>query len=632
VFGYVSWLISVVSGVFALQSERTFGAQQSPYALPLWQRIIIMLAELLVMTVFVVTGRWALRRAKRHLAPVLRSLNELPADQRIVLFLRSFSDDQGFAHQQLGKRNQPYLATTRTEEEQLAYAVRPFGRMVALGRPGDPLPQAGAARHYASDGGWRDQVHSGLDRSELVLLACGGGRSLRWEVEQVIAHGRPDRLVLVLTRDVKKYQKFRDSLGELFPKGLPDYRPVKLPEGVTDVYTRAAVWFEEDWTPHLEHAAKLRDGDFVKERLLVTTRQWVQTTFPLAIRQVYERAGVPWPGLENAPTARPRQLKAGLAVFAVCWAVLAVWLLPPLWTSALPVGLALTVVGLAVPGYAFYRTWQGGTFAYRTMLSIATASIAALLVFGALIAGGDTTRLVLSLLLAAGMVVGMVLLRRKEVGAWITTRLLDSPWVRRGAKFGKQQIIAGATAAAALLAVIGSAGYWLFGMAKASDTPMRTLVDLESGCYGSGGRRYFPQNDAYGGSGPHPIAVFLDDTSGNPNPLDASSSDGQDQPDYWNWDRGDLHRVQLIACLGEVEDGQFVTDCRFTSDTVPQYSGVYAVTVYEARTGREVGTERIAGDGKPDCPDMVFTEDKNPLLYTQPDITELHNLLAKYVE
>ncbi|HSZ29506.1 MAG TPA: hypothetical protein VK784_07100, partial [Pseudonocardiaceae bacterium] len=342
--------------------------------------------------------------------------------------------------------------------------------------------------------------------------------------------------------------------------------------------------------------------------------------------------GVPWPGLEDAPTTPPWQLNAGLAVFAVCWAVLAVWLLPPLWTNTLPVGLALTVIGLAVPSYALYRTWQGGAFGYWTVLFLATVSLALLLVVGALIADGDTTRLVLSLLLAAGMVVSAVLLRRKEVGAWITTRLLDSPWVRGGVNIGKRQIVTGAVAVAVFLAVVGSAGYWLFGMPKENDKPLWTRGDLESGCYGSGGRRYFPQNDAYGGSGPHPIAVFVDDNPGSPSSLDASLGDEQDHPDYWNGDRGDPHRVQLIACLDEAEDGQFVTDCRFTSGTIPQYSRIYDVTVYEARTGRKVGTERIAGDGKPDCPYMVFTEDKSPRLYTKPDFTEFRNLLAKYVE
>ncbi|HEX3779243.1 MAG TPA: hypothetical protein VHX38_06225 [Pseudonocardiaceae bacterium] len=340
---------------------------------------------------------------------------------------------------------------------------------------------------------------------------------------------------------------------------------------------------------------------------------------------------MPWPGLENAPANRPGQLYAGLAVFIACWALLATWIIPPLWTNLLPVGLALAVIGLGAPGYAIYRTWQGGTFAHRTIQVIETVSIAGLLVGGALIADGDTTRIVRSLLLAAGMVVSGSLLRRKEVRVWITTRTLDSPWVRRGAKFGKQQIIAGSVVAAAFLAIVGSAGYWLFGMAKASGTPPHTVSDLESGCNGSGGRRYFPQNDAYAGSGPHPIEVFIDDAAGYPEPLDPSPDDEQDLPGYWNPDSGDLWRVQLIACLDEVEDGRFVTDCRFTGNSMPQYSGVYDVTVYEARTGREVGTEQIAGDGKPDCPDMVFTEDTNPKLYTQPDSAELRDLLATYV-
>ncbi|SFM56292.1 hypothetical protein SAMN05421805_101715 [Saccharopolyspora antimicrobica] len=135
----------------------------------------------------------------------------------------------------------------------MARSVAPFGRMVALGKPGDRLPRTGAERAYATDEQWQDEILAALDRANLVLLAAGPGQSLEWEVRQVVARGAPGRLAVVITRDQHQYEDFRNSVGHLFPKGLPEHPPVRIRGKLfRSRYVRALIWFEPDWTPHLQ--------------------------------------------------------------------------------------------------------------------------------------------------------------------------------------------------------------------------------------------------------------------------------------------------------------------------------------------------------------------------------------------
>jgi hypothetical protein len=258
-----------------------------------WHHQVLIAALLAVMSVTLWAGSRMRRHARRHLVKVLHSLDGFVADEKFVVFLRAFADDRGFAGFQAENERAPWATSTRTEEEQLARAVAPFGRMVALGRPGDPLPEPGAARHFSSDEHWRAQVRAGLEKANLVLLAAGPGKSLQWEVSQVVACDDPTRLVLIVSRSAEQYETFRTSMGELFPKGLPDYPPDPSWPRISDLhevsqsaYTRAAIWFDADWTPHLEFLG-VEGGNINK---------WVESTFPQAIRHVYERAGVPRPG------------------------------------------------------------------------------------------------------------------------------------------------------------------------------------------------------------------------------------------------------------------------------------------------------------------------------------------------
>ncbi|HEX7304796.1 hypothetical protein [Lentzea sp.] len=165
----------------------------------------------------------------------------LRADPRPpVLYLRSFLVDDVLAR--TGETAMDYF---RTEEERLARAFAPIGPLVAVGRPGEALPPAGAPRVYAGDD-WQRIVSELLGRARLVLVGAGRGDGLRWELDQVLATVDPRRVVVLLPLTNWEYDHFRSGVADLFPDPLPDLPPLPDGHGI-----RAALHFGEDWTPEL---------------------------------------------------------------------------------------------------------------------------------------------------------------------------------------------------------------------------------------------------------------------------------------------------------------------------------------------------------------------------------------------
>jgi len=104
-----------------------------------------------------------------------------------VVYLRSFQDDYVTAE---GTLSTPELGAfggalvggmlealdlaggTVTEEEQLAEALKDVGPFVAIGKPGEKLPQLGASRMYLQDSEWRQGAWSDVTRKP-GCITCG---------------------------------------------------------------------------------------------------------------------------------------------------------------------------------------------------------------------------------------------------------------------------------------------------------------------------------------------------------------------------------------------------------------------------------------------------------------------------
>ena len=141
----------------------TLVAQQGLDVLGAWATLGLILAA----CALIFSGLRLFQRAKRFDAP--SGARVLSDDKRApVLYLRSFEDDPKVA-----RRVGIAGFKLNNEEEDIAEIVGALGPFVAIGRPGEMLPYAGAARLYVGEGDWHERVQTLLSLARLVILRAG---------------------------------------------------------------------------------------------------------------------------------------------------------------------------------------------------------------------------------------------------------------------------------------------------------------------------------------------------------------------------------------------------------------------------------------------------------------------------
>jgi hypothetical protein len=128
----------------------------------------------------------------------------LEADERApIVLLRSFQDDE----KSVKRRNVlarllfwGFGGRIRLEQA-IAGELSRFGPFVAIGEPGERLPDLGAARAYFSNDEWQAAVLDWIGRARTIVIIGGMTRWVTWELRQVIASGKLDHLVLLLPPD-----------------------------------------------------------------------------------------------------------------------------------------------------------------------------------------------------------------------------------------------------------------------------------------------------------------------------------------------------------------------------------------------------------------------------------------------
>jgi hypothetical protein len=116
-------------------------------------------------------------------------------------------------------------------EESIADRFRPFGPLVAIGKPGEALPQLGASRNYYSDAEWQAAALGLMRDSLLIVVIAGVSPGLRWELEAIARAGHQSKLLVlmpephrrrrweVITEELRDVPGF-DGLPREVPKGL----------------------------------------------------------------------------------------------------------------------------------------------------------------------------------------------------------------------------------------------------------------------------------------------------------------------------------------------------------------------------------------------------------------------------
>ncbi len=254
------------------------------------------------------------RFGRRHTTRLIKDLSLLEP-RSYVLYLRPFDLD----HQLYGVKPAPgnpvrRLRTplSRTFEEDIVLTLRfKVGRVVAVGRPGERLPLAGARRFYLPEGDWKPTVSDLIRGARLVVLATGITDGTLWELTEVVRLLPPERLLVMVFTDSTEYDCFRRAAEAYFAARaaefggreavrlagfrLPDYPPLANPDTRTRVVgTQGFMTFGPGWEPEfvrLDPTAVSGLGDL--GRLRKVMRQQVNP----ALRRVRHRVSQP----PNAP-------------------------------------------------------------------------------------------------------------------------------------------------------------------------------------------------------------------------------------------------------------------------------------------------------------------------------------------
>lgn len=215
-----------------------------------------------------------------------------------VVYIRSFKDDATSLTRRwpLWQKLMRFWMPTSFEQD-LASIMNRIGPFVAVGKPGEPLPELGAARFYFSDDEWRPRVAELMDRARLVVIRSGTTANLWWEIDQAICRLPPTRLVLIVDGKPAETVAFEDRLAARigWSGTIPSADPRRasilariIQLGGAGASYGKVIYFGDDWRPSVEFIRLVY-------RLQYLLRFHNPMAFPLemAFDNVLQEMGVP---------------------------------------------------------------------------------------------------------------------------------------------------------------------------------------------------------------------------------------------------------------------------------------------------------------------------------------------------
>lgn len=128
--------------------------------------------------------------ARSYFQPTANTI--LSTDRRKpILLLRSFIDDEKI---NWNRSDVTFFDTSL--ESRLVSQFSLIGPFIAVGAPAEGVPVIGAARAKLSDDEWQDWVRKRIDQSALILMMSGITRWVDWELQQIIARGAVNKLII----------------------------------------------------------------------------------------------------------------------------------------------------------------------------------------------------------------------------------------------------------------------------------------------------------------------------------------------------------------------------------------------------------------------------------------------------
>lgn len=275
--------------------------------------------SVVIVVAMLLAGGVACIRYGRRLA-VASAEELLSKDARApVLYLRSFEQDDMEAY--FRRSRFPALVELETEEVTLARVMGQIGPFICIGKPGEELPELGAARTYAAHSNWKDKVNEILHRARLAVFRFGmvrqefvffrptSSQGVVWELQRATEILKPQQLLLLLGFSTsEEYEGFRRSSREYFPRPLPDFPKPGIFNKFYQERINALIYFDHDWTPHI---ARLR-GKKRKTKLA--------TELERLLEPVASGMGVHW---KRPITMRRRAILIGISILLLLLAAFA---------------------------------------------------------------------------------------------------------------------------------------------------------------------------------------------------------------------------------------------------------------------------------------------------------------------
>lgn len=188
-----------------------------------------------------------LRKSKKYSAEDGESV--LKKDTRApILYLRSFNDeseDQTVKKYFKSAFVSPFKDLSKTthsiglrEHDALGYVFRKVGPYIALGKPGEELPELGASKIYVPDESWKNTILNHFIKSKLIVFRAGKTEGLKWELSELIQRINPQKLVILLPLKDEDYLDFAKWANKLLPIPFPSNYPASR-----------IVIFDSQWNP-----------------------------------------------------------------------------------------------------------------------------------------------------------------------------------------------------------------------------------------------------------------------------------------------------------------------------------------------------------------------------------------------
>lgn len=187
-----------------------------------WDEVYFLVTLLLI---FLGLLRYRMVKRRRQLpAAELRKVdNRAP-----VLLLRSFADDMTVVPRlyQGWFSLLPFWferATRRYFEEAITEELSDYGPVIAIGKPGEPLPPPGAAREYIEGNEWQSRVETLAHESQIIVLILAGTKGVLWETRNLVALGALSKVMLLVPPvrlEVELNQRWKVVRGALEDVGV----------------------------------------------------------------------------------------------------------------------------------------------------------------------------------------------------------------------------------------------------------------------------------------------------------------------------------------------------------------------------------------------------------------------------